>query len=169
MKTVVCFLAASAIAASFLQAAETPAKPGPAPELEKFTAGSTWENDYPQALERAAGEKKAVLLNFTGSDWCVWCDRLRDEVFTQKPFLDFAEKNLVLVEVDFPRKTAQPAKQKEQNESLAAQFHVTGYPTIVLVDSSGRELGRTGYMQGGAKTFVRELKRFKAAAPSPKP
>jgi protein disulfide-isomerase len=166
MKTLATLFVLFATTAQCVLAAEPPATTGALPVLDKFTAGDSWQTDYPHAIAQAAESKKTVLLNFTGSDWCVWCHRLRDEVFTQKPFLDFAGENLVLVELDFPRKTSQAATQKAQNEKLAAQFHVTSYPTIVVVDSSGRELGRTGYMYGGAKTFVRELKRFKARATS---
>jgi thioredoxin-related protein len=124
----------------------------------------SWQTDYTRALETAGREHKLVLLDFTGSDWCIWCHRLEDEILTQKPFLNFARANLVLVELDFPRAKAQSKELKTQNETLSGKFSVEGYPTIILVDPSGRELGRTGYMEGGAKTFVRELKRFSAKA-----
>jgi thioredoxin-related protein len=126
------------------------------------TPASAWQTDYARALETAGREHKLVLLDFTGSDWCIWCHRLDDEILTQKAFLDFARANLVLVELDFPRAKAQSKELKTQNETLSGKFSVEGYPTIVLVDPSGHELGRTGYMEGGAKTFVRELKRFSA-------
>lgn len=138
--------------------------PGPASQSQDAAGETTWTTDYAAALARATAEKKTVLLNFTGSDWCIWCHRLRDEVFVQKPFGDYAREHLVLVEVDFPRRKALPEKLQARNDALSEQFKVEGYPTIILVDGSGNELGRTGYMQGGAKTFVRELKRFASKA-----
>jgi protein disulfide-isomerase len=125
--------------------------------------GSKWSTDYRAALATARSEKKLVLLDFTGSDWCVWCHRLHDEILSQKPFLDYADEQLVLVELDFPQNKPQSDELKRQNQTLAEKFGVTGYPTIILMNAEGHELGRSGYMQGGPKTFVRELKRLAAA------
>jgi len=125
---------------------------------------AVWETDYASALARAHREHKLVLLDFTGSDWCIWCHRLHDQILAKKSFVDYARDNLVLVELDFPRKTPQSAELKSQNETLSGKFSVGGYPTIIMVDADGRELGRTGYMEGGPKTFVRELRRFAAKA-----
>ena len=119
-----------------------------------------WATDFAAATGKARAENRVVLLNFTGSDWCVWCHRLRDEVFLTAPFAAYAAKDAVLVEVDFPRKKTLPAALKAQNDQLAARYSVNGYPTVVLVAADGRELGRTGYIQGGPKTFIRELRRF---------
>jgi thioredoxin-related protein len=124
-----------------------------------------WNTDFAAASAQARKEDRAILLNFTGSDWCVWCHRLRDEVFVQPAFLDFAAAQLVLVEVDFPQRQPLPDTLAAQNQELDERFGVTGYPTIILLNSAGSEIGRLGYMQGGAKTFVRELKRLIAAAP----
>lgn len=119
-----------------------------------------WTSDFAAATEKARVEHRLVLLNFTGSDWCVWCHRLRDEVFLTAPFAAYAAKDAVLVEIDFPRQKSLPAALKTQNDQLAQRYKVSGYPTVILVTPDGRELGRTGYMQGGPKTFIRELRRF---------
>jgi protein disulfide-isomerase len=133
------------------------APPDPAPAVQ-------WTENYSEALARAKQEHKPVLLDFTGSDWCIWCKRLHEEVLSQPPFADYARNHLILVELDFPQNKTQAEELKKQNTKLSEQFSVTGYPTIVMVDADGKELGRSGYMQGGAKTFVRELKRFAAKA-----
>ncbi len=137
--------------------------PSPSAQAAEADAGA-WTDDFAQAMKRAEAEDRAVLLNFTGSDWCVWCHRLRDEVFVQPAFIDFAASALVLVEVDFPRRKTLAREVVAQNQQLDDRFNVTGYPTIILLDSGGEEIGRLSYMEGGAKTFVRELKRFIAAA-----
>lgn len=123
-----------------------------------------WRTDFDAALTDASAQGRAVLLDFTGSDWCVWCHRLDVEVFDKEAFADYAREHLILVQLDFPNKKELPAELKAQNDALAERFGVTGYPTVVLLDGSGAEIGRLGYMQGGAKTFVRALKKFVADA-----
>lgn len=123
-----------------------------------------WTHDFAAASARAKDEGKLVLLNFTGTDWCVWCHRLRDEVFLTPPFAAYAASDVVLVEVDFPRNKKLPPEVEKQNKELDERYEVSGYPTVILVTPEGRELGRTGYMRGGPKTFIRELRRFSKKA-----
>lgn len=121
------------------------------------TAKTGWTDDYKKGLEKAKTEKKVALLDFTGSDWCGWCIKLDEEVFSKKPFKDYAKENLVLVELDFPQTKRLPKKQQEQNEELAKKFNVKGYPTVVVVDGDGQEIGRLGYMEGGPDAFIAKL------------
>jgi protein disulfide-isomerase len=115
----------------------------------------TWQTDFAEASKQAAQEHKYILLDFTGSDWCPWCIKMDKEVFDGSQFLDFAAKNLVLVKVDFPRKTAQSPNEKSQNEELAKKYGIEGFPTYVLLDSNGKEVRRqVGYLQGGATAFI---------------
>jgi protein disulfide-isomerase len=140
------------------------AQSSPSAETGELSPATAWHTNYAKATALAREEHKLLLLDFTGSDWCGWCQRLHAEILTKTAFLDYARDNLVLVELDFPHKKPQPEELKRQNELLSGKFSVDGYPTIIMVDADGRELGRTGYMEGGAKTFVRELKRFAAKA-----
>jgi len=117
-------------------------------------AGEGWQTDYKAALEQASKENKAVLLDFTGSDWCGWCIKMDKETFSQADFKKFAEKNLVLVELDFPRSKPQSAEVKKQNSELQAKYGIEGYPTLVLLDSKGKELARANYVEGGPKAFA---------------
>lgn len=118
-------------------------------------AGDNWKTDYKAALEEAAKEKKLVLLDFTGSDWCGWCIKLDKETFSKPEFKNFASKNLVLVEVDFPQNKSQSADVKKQNEELKTKFGVQGYPSLVLLDSTGKEIIRNvGYLPGGPDAFI---------------
>lgn len=116
------------------------------------TSGATfaadWQTDYARALERAKSENKRVLLDFTGSDWCGPCIQLKKSVFSRPEFSAYAEKNLVLVEVDYPQRKKQSAELKKQNDKLARQYGIEekGYPTIVLLDPNGKILREfTGY------------------------
>ena len=120
-----------------------------------FSANAAnWTTDFNAAKEQAARENKAVLINFTGSDWCGWCIRLKNEVFSQPEFNAYAEKNLVLVEIDFPKRKTLPAAQQRANVLLADKMKVAGYPSLVFLNSKGVEIGRGGYRPGGAKPFV---------------
>jgi len=121
----------------------------------------SWYDNVDEALKIAQKENKTVLLNFTGSDWCIWCKRLNDEVFSKDEFAEYAEKNLVLVKIDFPREKEQTPETKFYNQQLAAQYQVEGYPTIILLRKDGSELGVTGYLEGGAANYVQHLQSFK--------
>ena len=115
-----------------------------------------WQADFAQAKARAAESKRFILLDFTGSDWCPWCVRMDKEVLERPAFADFAAKHLVLVKLDFPRSKPQPAAEKVQNEQLAQKFAIQGYPTYVLLDSTGNEVRRQeGYLPGGPAEFIR--------------
>lgn len=124
-------------------------------------ARAEWLTDYPKAQQEAKTSHKLVLLNFTGSDWCGWCIRLDREVFSRPEFKDYASKNLVLVEADFPRGKAQDASLKRQNEELATQYQVIGFPTIVVLNGDGRKIGELGYMPGGPGAFIAELEKLR--------
>ncbi|WP_404424587.1 thioredoxin family protein [Nibricoccus sp. IMCC34717] len=144
MKTLFRFLAASTLLLSFVVGA-------------RAGDGDLWITNYSAALEKAKAEKKLVLLDFTGSDWCGWCKKLDKEVFSQKEFQDFASERFVLVTVDFPRRKAIDETTLKQNHALQDQFKIEGYPTIVIVDASGREVDRLGYEEGGPANFNKLL------------
>jgi thiol-disulfide isomerase/thioredoxin len=124
-------------------------------------ASSSWLTDLPGALDQARSGNKLVLLDFTGSDWCPWCIKLDHDILSTSEFAAYAQSKLVLVKVDFPRNTPQSDDLKQANEELGRRFHVNGYPTCILVDASGNELGRqTGYLAGGPAAFQAELDGF---------
>lgn len=98
-----------------------------------------WTTDLEKALEDAKKEKKAVLVEFTGSDWCPPCIAMRKNVFSKKEFVEGASKNFILVELDFPN--GDPAL-KEKNQPYAEKYAIEGFPTVVLLDSEGKEFNR---------------------------
>jgi protein disulfide-isomerase len=125
-------------------------------------AESTWLTDLPKAEAQAKAENKLVLMDFTGSDWCGWCIKFKKEVLDTKEFQDYAAKNVVLVEVDFPNKKAQTADLKKANKALQKEYKVDGFPTLVVLDKDGKEIGRqVGYAPGGPSAFIKKIEGFK--------
>ena len=119
-----------------------------------------WEDNLETALQKAKSENKAVLVNFTGSDWCVWCQKLSAEVFSQPEFEDYANENLILVKIDFPEKIEQSVETKMYNNQLAQRFGIEGYPTIFLLKNDGSVALKTGYLPGGPVNYVSQLKSY---------
>ena len=122
----------------------------------------TWHTDMSKATNISIKEKKPMFLFFTGSDWCGWCIRLQKEVFKTPEFFKWAKDNVVLVELDFPRRTPQDEAIKMQNAQLQQQLQVTGYPTIWFVSAAKTTeakvnltaLGSIGYVAGGPKIWI---------------
>jgi protein disulfide-isomerase len=124
-----------------------------------YTPG-TWITNYEQAIQYANEQDKVLLINFTGSDWCVWCKKLAKEVFDQQEFQNYAKQNLILLKLDFPRSGNQTDQEKAQNEALAKKYQIQGFPSILLLDKTGKTIGQTGYQAGGAAAYVEHLKTF---------
>lgn len=113
-----------------------------------------WLVNLDEAYKISKETGKPILANFTGSDWCGWCKRLDASVFQKDEFKQWADKNVVLLELDFPRRTQVPNEIKQQNQALQQSFGVRGYPTIWVFNldknsESGQyeieALGKTGY------------------------
>ena len=117
-----------------------------------------WNNNLEKAVQIAKKQKKAILINFSGSDWCKWCKKLDAEVFSQKEFINYARKNLVLVKIDFPQYTEQDPSIKAYNQQLAQMFRVEGFPTVILIDKNQKLAAYTGYQDGGAGNYVEYIK-----------
>ena len=126
----------------------------------KATQDLIWHTDLMKAHEISTASKKPIFAFFTGSDWCGWCHKLQRDVFAKQEFINWAQKNVVLLELDFPRgKTLSPELTK-QNANLQQQFAVQGYPSIWLFLTSNNPkenkfnitpLGSLGYPTGAEK------------------
>lgn len=125
-----------------------------------LAAGEGWLTDWEAAKKTAAEQKKNLLVDFTGSDWCGWCIKLDKEVFSEALFKDEASKKYVFVALDFPRKKELPEAEKKQNEQLQNDFAVEGFPTIFLADAEGRPFAKTGYQPGGPKAYLEHLEKI---------
>jgi thioredoxin-related protein len=146
MKTITRFLT---LCAGFIVLASTGA-----------VAAEGWGTDYKAALAQAAEQKRPILVDFTGSDWCGWCIKLDKETFSQPAFKEYADTNLVLLEADFPNSKNLSDELKKQNEELQKKFGVEGFPTLVLLDSSGKEIARqVGYLEGGPAALIDWVKK----------
>lgn len=119
-----------------------------------------WMTDFAKAEAKAKAEKKLVLMDFTGSDWCPWCIKLEKEILDTDDFRKFAKDNLVLVYVDFPKQKEQSEEQKQANKTLAAKYKVEGFPTVVVLDKDGKKVGELGYEEGGPKPFIAQLEKL---------
>ena len=130
---------------------------------------SGWTDDYAKAVEKAKTEKKNILLDFTGSDWCGFCMSLDKEVFDKAKFKSWARENVVLVQVDFPRSKKLSDKLKQQNDELKGKYaQGKGYPTVVIVDPEGKVLAqKTGYKPGSGPDAYLEAIKIPAATAAP--
>ncbi|MDC0339282.1 thioredoxin family protein [Flavobacteriales bacterium] len=140
---------------------------------QKYKASMNgWEVNLETAQAISIKTGKPILANFTGTDWCGWCIRLKKEVFVKDEFIKWANENFVLLELDFPKRFALPANIKEQNQQLAQAFGVRGYPTIWAFTISTNEetgkseikgLAKTGYVAGGPKSWIKDFEGKLAA------
>ncbi len=129
--------------------------------LNLFAGEMKWQDDFNATLKQAKEEDKLVLVNFSGSDWCYWCKKLSNEVFSKDDFKTYAKDNLVLFIADFPKGTQQSQVLKAQNENLARKYGVRGFPTIFLLDGDGNTVAQTGYQEGGAANYVKHIETLK--------
>ena len=126
-----------------------------------LTAGEGWLTNIEKAKEVAKKEGKAVLVEFTGSDWCPPCKALKKNVFNSDEFKAYAKKHLVLVELDFPRDKSKVTKeQAAYNREQAKAFAVKGYPTVILMDAGGEELTKkVGFGRTSAEKYIAALSK----------
>ncbi|MFN3239910.1 MAG: thioredoxin family protein [Planctomycetota bacterium] len=123
-----------------------------------------WMQNFEAAKAKAKAENKDLLVDFTGSDWCGWCIRLDNEVFSKEEFQQEAPKHFVLVKLDYPQDKSILTKEIiEQNKKLQQVYNIQGYPTILLMSHAGRVYGQMGYEQGGPAPYVEKLAEQKKA------
>lgn len=119
-------------------------------------AETGWHTDWAEAAKESKKTNKPILIDFTGSDWCGWCIKLKEEVFDTPQFKKWAKDTVVLLEVDFPRGKKQSEAVKEKNKKLAMKYQIEGFPTIMFVDHTGKALGRYGYDEGGPDVWTKK-------------
>ncbi|MBN2329759.1 MAG: thioredoxin family protein [Candidatus Omnitrophica bacterium] len=124
-----------------------------------YASGDGWIVDFEKAQEIAAKDKKDILMDFTGSDWCGYCIQLDKNVFSQDEFKTKIPHHFVLLKLDFPKDTSKQTKEEiEQNKQLNKEYQISGYPTILLTDASGRPYAKTvGYGGDSAEEYSSKL------------
>jgi thioredoxin-related protein len=161
-------LAGAALAVVFLfaqagraeEAASTTA-PAPAATTSQPAADAPkWFTSLDLAQAEARQSGKPILADFTGSDWCPWCAKLREEVFDTKPFKDWAAKSVVLLEVDFPQRKPQDVATRKANRDLAAKYKIEFFPTVIFLTADGKVLGTFGYQPGGAALWTETAQKI---------
>lgn len=123
-----------------------------------------WYVNVQKANVESAKTGKPILANFTGSDWCGWCMKLRREVFDTPEFQEWAKKNVVLLELDYPRKKVVPEDIKKQNADLQRAFSIQGYPTLWIFTLSNTDqgqvtinpYGKLSYIPGGPQAWIKK-------------
>lgn len=128
-----------------------------APSDQGGIVRSVWLENHDEAVAKATASGKPILVNFTGSDWCGWCVRLKKEVFDTGIFATWAVDQVVLLECDFPRSRPLTVEQTAQNERLAERYGIRGFPTVLVLTAQGEEIARAGYLRGGAAAWIDEI------------
>ncbi|MBK0381336.1 thioredoxin family protein [Pedobacter sp. SD-b] len=129
--------------------------------LSFLISGNSWVLDFQQAENQAKESHKLILISFSGSDWCGPCIRTHKEIFEKQAFIDYADKNLVLVKADFPRlkKNQLPEDQLKKNNELAVKYNPEGdFPLTVLTDEEGKVIKEwKGFPDCSSDEFVKKI------------
>jgi protein disulfide-isomerase len=158
-RSVKILLSAAMVLTATAMFAAPHSKAKPAPRADR---GEPYRivNDYREAQRISARTRKPIMIIFSGSDWCDWCVKLDNEVFSRREFQNWAKDHLVVYLADFPRRKRIAPAQKEQNDMLARKYRVNGFPTVLIVNAKGDVIARTGYRKGGPAKYVQHLKQF---------
>jgi protein disulfide-isomerase len=181
--SLICLLATTIFAASGCNKSSlkdfAPLRPTPPGEDSRIAESSgdaapdsvtltVWQDSMDAAMEASAQSGKPILANFTGSDWCGWCVKLKKDVFETNEFKQWARENVILLELDYPKRRNQPVEIKRQNAELKSRYGINGYPTILLLSADGEPIGsRLGYRNNPddwIETAETQLRPFRTAA-----
>jgi thioredoxin-related protein len=145
-------------------AVTAPAWADDVPPTAEAKTEAKWVADFDKAVEQAKKEHKDLFVDFTGSDWCSWCIKLHEEVFSHDDFLAAAQKDYVLVSLDYPHSDEAKAKvpNAARNDELAKTHKIQGFPTVLLMTADGDVFAQTGYQAGGSEKYVEHIAKLRA-------
>ena len=129
-------------------------------EEDKKEGTITWFTNLEKAQEVAQERNIPIFIHFTGSDWCGWCWKLEEEVYSKPIFQEYVAENMVMVTIDFPRKTKLPQETETYNRNLATRFGIRGLPTVQLLNPDGTPIAQTGYQYGGPEKYIEHLQEL---------
>lgn len=119
-----------------------------------------WQTNIEDSLKDAKASQKPLFIFFTGSDWCGWCKKLDAQILSKKDFIEYAEEDMIMVKLDFPRSLPQTEEIKKYNREQLKKFGVRGFPTILILDSKGDIKGKTGYRDLTPSKYIEHIKEF---------
>ena len=114
------------------------------PEAQLQHSGQ-WLTSWELAHRESLRTGKPIMAVITGSDWCVPCIALKKIVLKTDQFAQWANENVVLLELDFPKHTNQSPAIEDQNRELSNRYNIVGYPTVLVIDTDGRVKGKLGH------------------------
>lgn len=119
-----------------------------------------WQKTVDSAIKQSSKNQKDLFILFTGSDWCPWCQKLEDEVLSKGLFKDGISGLFIPIKLDMLRKTKLPKERSDYIRRQMKKYRVQGFPTVILADSSGKPYGKTGYVRGGFKVYLNNIKEL---------
>ena len=128
-----------------------------------FIQAQNWQSNFEQAKEIATKEGKNIVLVFSGSDWCAPCMKLEKNIWNSEEFKAEAQQNWIIYKADFPKKKANQLSEEltQQNKQLAEKYNKGGsFPLVVLLDSSGKVLGMTGFKNSSPQEYINLIHSF---------
>lgn len=93
---------------------------------------STWETDYKTALEKARIQNKKLFVDI-GAPFCSICRAIDASLFSDTSVLAALKENTIPVKID---------GSLAHNDVIMKQFHVLGFPTILLINPETEEVIR---------------------------
>ncbi len=131
--------------------------------ITTYTNAQNWQLNFDKSKDLASQKEQKIILVFEGSDWCATCKKLEKNIFTTSEFIEFSNKNVVLLKADFPKrkKNRLAPTQQKHNEALAEKYNPRGvFPLVLVLDKKGNVLGTTGYKKTTPQKYIEELKTF---------
>ena len=122
-----------------------------------------WQTDFSTAKDLATKQSRPIILVFQGSDWCAPCIKLNREIWITETFKKYASQHYVMLQADFPRKKINMLSESQtaKNAELAERYNKSGFfPFVVVLDSKGKVLGKTGYKKTTPENYIKELNAF---------
>ena len=130
------------------------------PKENKEEGKIAWFTNLEKAQEVAQERNIPIFIHFTGSDWCGWCWKLEEEVYSKPIFQEYVAENMVMVTIDFPKKIEQSDEVKAYNRALSTRFGIRGFPTVQLLNPDETPIAQTGYKKGGPEKYIEHLKEL---------
>lgn len=133
--------------------------------LALFSVLANAQTRFEKAKKTASEQNELILLNFSGSDWCIPCIKLHKNIIETETFKQLTTDHILeYVNADFPRsKKNQPSAEiKKENELLSDKYNSKGiFPYTILLNSEGKVLKTwEGLPSENALAFSNEIKSF---------